>query len=131
MGIIALVIFGPRKLPEMARKFGSMMSDFRRVSNDFRSTWSDAVSVEENLEGPKELGIDNDSPLPYEMENSIEHGDSNYETSTENDPEQDVEEVNSPARPEVKQMSEEEFNQIVEDKKAKLNPSKSEKTDWL
>ena len=39
VGMVALVIFGPRKIPELARKAGKMMAEFRKVSNEFRSTW--------------------------------------------------------------------------------------------
>jgi TatA/E family protein of Tat protein translocase len=34
--IIALLLFGPRKLPELARQLGKLMGEFRRASNDFR-----------------------------------------------------------------------------------------------
>jgi len=34
---LALLIFGPKKLPEVARQIGKMMNEFKRASNDFRS----------------------------------------------------------------------------------------------
>lgn len=34
---LALLIFGPKKLPEIARQLGKMMNEFRRASNEFRS----------------------------------------------------------------------------------------------
>lgn len=34
---LALILFGPKKLPEMARKAGRLMADLRRASNEFRS----------------------------------------------------------------------------------------------
>ncbi len=34
--ILALVLFGPKKLPEMAKQIGKLMAEFRRASNDFR-----------------------------------------------------------------------------------------------
>jgi TatA/E family protein of Tat protein translocase len=35
--VLALVIFGPKKLPEIARQVGRVLNDFRRASNEFKS----------------------------------------------------------------------------------------------
>lgn len=37
--VLALLIFGPRKLPELGRTFGKSMAEFRRASNDLKSTF--------------------------------------------------------------------------------------------
>jgi sec-independent protein translocase protein TatB len=34
---LALILFGPKKLPEIARQVGRFMNEFRRASNEFRS----------------------------------------------------------------------------------------------
>jgi len=34
---LALIIFGPKKLPEIARQVGKMLNEFRRASNEFKS----------------------------------------------------------------------------------------------
>jgi sec-independent protein translocase protein TatB len=34
--IVALIIFGPKKLPEMAKQLGKLMGEFRRASNEFK-----------------------------------------------------------------------------------------------
>ena len=47
VGIVALIFLGPRKLPEMARKMGKMMADFRATTNEFKSTWEREVNFEE------------------------------------------------------------------------------------
>lgn len=39
--VVALVVFGPEKLPELARTLGKLMADFRRASNDLRSTFDE------------------------------------------------------------------------------------------
>lgn len=41
--VIALVIFGPQKLPELARMLGKMTADFRRMTTDFRVALEDEV----------------------------------------------------------------------------------------
>ena len=39
--IVALVVFGPEKLPELARNVGKVLAEFKRASGDFRSTFED------------------------------------------------------------------------------------------
>jgi Tat protein translocase TatB subunit len=34
--LLALIVFGPKRLPELARKFGKVMADFKRATNDFK-----------------------------------------------------------------------------------------------
>jgi TatA/E family protein of Tat protein translocase len=45
--IIALVIFGPRKLPELGKSLGKSLAEFKRASNELKRTWEDEVRVEE------------------------------------------------------------------------------------
>jgi len=47
IGIVALIFLGPRRMPEMARKLGKMMSDFRNTANEFKSTWEREVNFED------------------------------------------------------------------------------------
>ena len=37
--IVALVVFGPEKIPELARNLGKVMAEFRRHTSDLRSTF--------------------------------------------------------------------------------------------
>ena len=37
--VVALVVFGPEKLPELARNAGKFMAEFRRMSGEFKSTF--------------------------------------------------------------------------------------------
>jgi sec-independent protein translocase protein TatB len=41
--LIALVVFGPEKLPELARTLGRVLADFRRASTDFRRVIEDEL----------------------------------------------------------------------------------------
>jgi sec-independent protein translocase protein TatA len=48
--VIALVVFGPRKLPELGRSLGKSLNEFKRASNELRSTLEDEVRTEEQKE---------------------------------------------------------------------------------
>ena len=45
--IMALVFFGPRKLPQLSRTLGKNIATFRRASEDFKRTWDREVTLEE------------------------------------------------------------------------------------
>jgi sec-independent protein translocase protein TatB len=42
--ILALLFFGPKKLPELARQIGKVLNEFKRASNEFRSQIESEVS---------------------------------------------------------------------------------------
>ena len=45
--VVALIIFGPRKLPELGRSLGRSINEFKRASNELRSTLDDEIRAEE------------------------------------------------------------------------------------
>ena len=52
---IALLLFGPKKLPELARQLGKLMGEFRRASNDFRMQMEDELRISEQAERQKQI----------------------------------------------------------------------------
>ena len=42
----ALIFFGPRKLPQLSRQLGKSLSEFRRASEDFKTTWEREVNLD-------------------------------------------------------------------------------------
>ena len=44
--VIALIVLGPRKLPELGKTLGNAMSQFRRASDDFKRSWEQEVESE-------------------------------------------------------------------------------------
>jgi sec-independent protein translocase protein TatB len=51
--VVALIVFGPRKLPEIGKSLGRMMGEFRRASNEFRRTIEDEVEAEKLREATR------------------------------------------------------------------------------
>ncbi len=124
IGIVALIVFGPRKLPTMARKAGQMMRELRSVSSDFRATWEKEVNFEEDNSNKKLEK--NEEPIPYLGEGET-FGEEIKVDSTEH-------EENS-ILPEIKEVSKEDFEKLVADKKnGKPEPTEkitSEKSEWF
>ena len=45
--VIALIIFGPRKLPELGRSLGKSLAEFKKASNELRNTLEEEIRIEE------------------------------------------------------------------------------------
>lgn len=44
--VVALIVFGPKKLPELGRSLGKGMAEFRRASNELRNTLEQEVDAD-------------------------------------------------------------------------------------
>jgi sec-independent protein translocase protein TatB len=53
--LLALVVFGPRRLPEIGRQIGKLMYEFRKVSNDFRFQMEEELRASEEADRQKKL----------------------------------------------------------------------------
>jgi sec-independent protein translocase protein TatB len=51
IGLAALVFLGPRRMPEMAKKVGKFMAEFRGTANEFKETWRREVDIENAARG--------------------------------------------------------------------------------
>lgn len=128
IGVIALIVFGPRKLPQMAKTIGKTMADFRRTTNEFKSTWEKEAEFykEENIIDTKVIT----SPETF--------GDGEIKIT-----ETTVEEKIQISSPEIKELDEEKTRQIFarhkeqntqEIKNTETNKSETEspgKRNWL
>jgi len=62
--IVGLLLFGPRKMPQLGRSIGRALGEFRRASNEFKRTVEDEVAaediraVEKDLRDIKDAGTD-------------------------------------------------------------------------
>lgn len=53
--VVALILFGPRKLPKIGRTLGSAMSEFRRATTDFRMSLEREVELGEIKETERDI----------------------------------------------------------------------------
>lgn len=53
--VVALLLFGPRQLPQIGRSIGRALGEFRRASNDFKRTIEEEVAAEEIRDVHREL----------------------------------------------------------------------------
>lgn len=115
VGIIALIVFGPRKLPMMAKKAGGMLRELRSVSNDFKSTWAQEVRIEEE-QAPDQI-------VPHETQVL---GKDTVEDGSESLPDNSI-------LPEVREVSEEDYKKLVESSKKTeiIETTEADKENWL
>jgi TatA/E family protein of Tat protein translocase len=66
---LALIIFGPRKLPELGKSLGRSLNEFRRASNELKNSLEDEIRVEEAktrtpepVETPKPRPVEESQP---------------------------------------------------------------------
>jgi sec-independent protein translocase protein TatB len=53
--LLALLIFGPKKLPEIGRQIGKFMAEFKRASNEFKSQIEDEIRQIDVQERDKQI----------------------------------------------------------------------------
>jgi TatA/E family protein of Tat protein translocase len=63
--VIALIFFGPRKLPQLARSMGKGLAEFRKASDDFKRTWEREVALE-SVKAEVNSMIDPEAPVTYD-----------------------------------------------------------------
>jgi sec-independent protein translocase protein TatA len=64
--VIALIVFGPRKLPELGKSLGRSLNEFKRASNELKSTLEDEIRVEEQRSATPAAPQPTPTPAPTE-----------------------------------------------------------------
>lgn len=63
--LLALLLFGPKKLPVLARQLGKLMGDFRRASNEFRTQMEEELRISEQADRQKQIAaLEASAPPP-------------------------------------------------------------------
>jgi TatA/E family protein of Tat protein translocase len=62
--VIALIFFGPRKLPELGKSLGQTLAGFKRASEDFKRSWEEEVEVEKKRTPPPPPMASEDADAP-------------------------------------------------------------------
>jgi sec-independent protein translocase protein TatA len=64
IAVIALIIFGPRKLPELGKSLGKSIAEFKRASNELKNTLEDEIRTEELQDARKSAQIPPTASVP-------------------------------------------------------------------
>jgi TatA/E family protein of Tat protein translocase len=116
IGAIALIVFGPKKLPQMAKTVGKAMKEFRKATDEFKETWEREANIDDLIK---------DEPNKKILENPV----AAEETFSRN----------SIQLPEVKSASKEDFTALQNTPNPEIpignetsEPTNSPaKADWL
>ena len=132
--VIALIFFGPRKLPQLARSMGKGLAEFRKASDDFKRTWEREVEAEvSKLETEVENTVNyEEQPQAYMPENGSSVSESLMPESLVQAPEPELVVARGSATDPV--MQPEPLAQTVEPLTPAAEPAAPEplrKQDWL
>lgn len=64
--VLALLIFGPRRLPELGKTLGRAMGEFRRATSDLKSSFDTELALEEDQEKQRPRPKEGPRPVPAE-----------------------------------------------------------------
>jgi Tat protein translocase TatB subunit len=112
IGVIALIFLGPRRMPEIARKIGKIMAEFRTTTHEFKSTWEREVNFEEEA---KALDID----LVEEERAERQEGELSAASTSEN----------NIGAPKVSEIDKESFDRMATERNAGVETKTDESAE--
>lgn len=118
VGIVALIFLGPRKLPELAKKAGKIMAEFRGTASEFKETWQREASFEEEAKSFSLSSLDEDDAVKHD----------NAAATTEN--------TTAPDAPSIRTADPEAFKHLVpptdaETTEPNQDSQANDKKNWL
>ncbi len=125
IGLVALIFLGPRRLPEIAKKAGKIMSEFRGTANEFKQTWQQEVDFEEEK---KALDL---NEIEAEVKPVVRTGNPNQETLADLTATPAVVEVDAEAMKERMGIDNTVTDKNTELVSEQLQPDVNDKKNWL
>lgn len=71
--VVALLVLGPKRLPEIARSLGKGMAEFRRASTEFQRTLSASIEEPPPAAPPRTPAVEPEKPAAPAVEQSAKH----------------------------------------------------------
>ena len=115
VAVVALIVFGPRKLPEIAKKFGKTMAEFRNATNEFKSTWEREAAFEDNAPKTETTLLTDTVPAEKTIGSSLAPVSANE----------------NPLEPKVRELSSEEAAKLFQNKNETLKGIKADTDENL
>lgn len=94
--LLALIIFGPKKLPELAKSLGKGIAEFKKAADEVKKGLEDAVEeddIKKEIDELKEIGQDLESELVVDSGDE-EKGEAGEEERKETNPEKEGSSLN-------------------------------------
>ena len=82
--VLALIIFGPRKLPELGRSLGRSLNEFKKASNELKHTLDEEIRVEEQRTAEQQRAPE-PAPRPAPVEATADHDEQGVPRKTGSD----------------------------------------------
>ena len=79
--ILALLIFGPKKLPELGKQLGKTLKSLKKASNEFQNEIDQVMNEEDKDKSPKSIESNQKNEINQEKLNSEKKNLSNKENS--------------------------------------------------
>ena len=70
--VIALIIFGPRKLPELGKSLGKSLNEFKKASQDLQNTLEQEIKIEEQKEADAKFKVDEEKFKRKEIDTAVD-----------------------------------------------------------
>jgi len=83
--IVALIVVGPSKLPELARSLGKTFNEFRRMADDVKETLEQEISLDEPSPAAKDREAEKAEQPPDQGDQTGQDGEPGREGQTAQD----------------------------------------------
>ncbi len=122
------MFLGPRKMPEMAKKIGKIMADFRNTTSEFKDTWEREVNFDEEV---KSLNLNELEAKPVVRVSSLTEGEMANELVAPVIKEIDPTNFNNPPAPIRSSDSDSLKAAAIDTKSIEFTNDLKDKKNWL